>query len=135
MLSACDWYNIFVDQQKQVRNGDERSGYWHVEVDQPGTYEFEMRRWPVESGYGLNDAISETKVTDGVLPAGKAFNIASARIKVGAQEQRVKIYPNDKSARFIFDLEAGKKSIITFFDDAKGKRIVGAYYLYVKRID
>ena len=59
----------------------------------------------------------------------------TARIKVGAQEQRVKIYPNDKSARFIFDLEAGKKSIITFFDDAKGKRIVGAYYLYVKRID
>ena len=135
MLSACDWYNIFVDQQKQVRNGDKRSGYWHVEVDQPGTYEFEMRRWPVESGYGLNDAISETQVTDGVLPAGKAFNIAAARMKVGEIEQSVKVYPSDKSAKFTFDLEAGKTSIITFFDDEHGERILGAYYLYVKRVD
>lgn len=135
MLSACDWYNIFVDQQKQVRNGDKRSGYWHVEVDQPGTYEFEMRRWPVESGYGLNDAISETQVTDGELPAGKAFNIAAARMKVGEIEQSVKVYPSDKSAKFTFDLEAGKTSIITFFDDEQGERILGAYYLYVKRVD
>jgi arylsulfatase A-like enzyme len=135
MLSACDWYNIFVDQQKQVRKGDKKSGYWHVEVDQSGTYEFEMRRWPVESGYGLNDAISETQVTDGILPAGVAFPIASARIIVGDQEQSAKVYPNDKSARFTFELDAGKTSIITFFDDAQGDRIVGAYYLYVKHIE
>lgn len=135
MLSACDWYNIFVDQQKQVRKGDKKSGYWHVEVDQPGTYEFEMRRWPVESGYGLNDAISETQVTDGILPAGIAFPIAAARIIVGEEEQSAKVYPNDKSARFTFELAAGKTSIITYFDDAEGQRIVGAYYLYVNRID
>jgi len=135
MLSACDWYNIFVDQQKQVRKGDKKSGYWHVEVDQPGTYEFEMRRWPVESGYGLNDAISETQVTDGILPPGIAFPIAAARIIVGEEEQSAKVYPNDKSARFTFKLAAGKTSIITYFDDAEGQRITGAYYLYVNRID
>lgn len=135
MLSACDWYNIFVDQQKQVRRGAKKSGYWYVNVDRPGTYEFEMRRWPVESGYGLNDAIEATQVTDGVLPAGVAFPIARARIIVGDQEQSSKIYPTDKSARFTFDLKAGKNSIITFFDDAKGERIVGAYYLYVKRVE
>ena len=134
MLSACDWYNIFVDQQKQVRKGDKKSGYWHVEVDRQGTYEFEMRRWPIESGYGLNDAIDVTQVTDGKLPKGKAFNIAGARIKIGDQEKSTKVYPNDKSARFTFALEAGKNSIITFFDDVQGKRILGAYYLYVKRI-
>ena len=72
---------------------------------------------------------------EGVLPAGKAFNIASARIKVGDQEQSAKVYPYDKSAQFTFDLDAGKTSIITFFDDEKGERIVGAYYLYVKRLD
>lgn len=135
MLSACDWYNIFVDQQKQVRRGAKKSGYWHVDVDQPGTYEFEMRRWPVESGYGLNDAVTTTQVTDGDLPLGVAFDIAGARIKVGDQEQSAKVYPNDKSARFTFDLEAGENSIITFFEDAQEERIVGAYYLYVNRIE
>ena len=135
MLSACDWYNIFVDLQKQVRKGAKKSGYWHVEVDQPGTYEFEMRRWPIESGYGLNDAISATQVTDGILPPGKALNIAGARIKIGDQEQSSKVYPNDKSARFTFELEEGENSIITFFEDPQGERIVGAYYLYVNRVE
>lgn len=133
MLSACDWYNIFVDQQKQVRKGDKKSGKWHVVVDQAGTYEFELRRWPVESGYGLNDAVPATKVTDGILIPGVSFPIASAKIMVGDQEQSIKIDPTDKSARFTFEVKAGETSIYTLFEDAEGKRIVGAYYLYVNR--
>lgn len=133
MLTACDWYNIFVDMQKQVRKGDKKSGYWHVIVDHPGTYDFELRRWPVESGYGLNDSISETKVTDGILPAGVAFPIASARLLIGDQEQTLKVSKNDKSARFTFELDAGETSILTTFYDENGERISGAYYLYVHR--
>jgi len=133
MLTACDWYNIFVDMQKQVRKGAKKSGYWHVVVDQPGTYDFELRRWPVESGFGLNDSISETKVTDGILQKGVAFPIASASIMVGDEEQSTKVSPQDKSARFTFKLHAGKTSILTYFVDGEGKRISGAYYLYVNR--
>lgn len=135
MLTACDWYNIFVDQQKQVRHGDKKSGKWYVVVDEPGTYDFELRRWPVESGYGLSESISETKVTDGTLPAGVAFPIASAMMRVGNQEQTLKVAKHDKSARFTFDLEAGETSIYTLFNDENGDRIVGAYYLYVNRRD
>ena len=133
MLSACDWYNIFVDMQKQVRTGAKKSGYWHVLVEQPGTYDFELRRWPVESGYGLNDSIPGTKVTDGILPAGVSFPIASAEIMVGDKEQRLYVSRNDKSARFTFELDAGKTSILTNFYDENGERIAGAYYLYVHR--
>lgn len=134
MLSACDWYNIFVDQQKQVRKGDQKSGYWHVIVDQSGTYEFELRRWPVESGYALSEAMGETIVTDGILPAGKAFAIASARIQVGDQEKKINVGPHDKSVRFTMDIEAGETSIITDFYDKEETRLLGAYYLYVNRI-
>jgi len=133
MLTACDWYNIFVDQQKQVRNGDKKSGYWHVNVDRPGTYDFELRRWPVESGYSLNDSIPETTVTDGVLPAGVSFPIASARIKVGDQEQSINVADKDKSARFTFELDAGETSILSNFYNETGERIAGAYYLYIHR--
>jgi len=133
MLSACDWYNIFVDMQKQVRNGARKSGYWHVIVDRPGTYDFELRRWPLESGYGLNDSIPETIVTDGILSAGVALPIASAKIKVGGQEQSINVSDNDESARFTFDLDAGETSILSNFNDENGDRIAGAYYLYVHR--
>jgi len=133
MLTACDWYDIFVDMQKQIRLGDKKSGYWHVIVDQPGTYDFELRRWPVESGYGLNDSIPETKVTDGILPAGVAFPIASAKIIVGDEEQTLNVSKKDKSARFTFNLDAGNTSILTNFYDENGERVVGAYYLYVNR--
>ncbi|MBC9867514.1 MAG: sulfatase-like hydrolase/transferase [Opitutae bacterium] len=133
MLTACDWYNVFIDMQKQVRAGSEKSGYWHVVVDRPGLYDFELRRWPIESGYGLNDSISETRVFDGVLPPGVALPIASARIMVGDEEQSAPVTSQDKSARFTFQLEAGETSILTYFDDANGERIVGAYFLYVNR--
>jgi arylsulfatase A-like enzyme len=133
MLSACDWYNVFIDQQKQVRIGEAKSGYWHVDVDQSGVYEFEMRRWPVESGYGLNDSITATQVTDGIFPPGVSFPIASAKIIIGDEEQSTTVTPKDKSARFTFHLDAGETSILTYFNDADGDRILGAYYLYVKR--
>ena len=132
MLSACDWYNIFVDMQKQVRRGASKSGYWHVEVDQPGIYEFELRRWPIESGYRLNDAIPPTVVTDGVLIPGKAFNIASADLSVGSHRWASEVGPNDKSVRFVVELEAGETSILTNFYDESGNRISGAYFLYVR---
>ncbi len=133
LLTACDWYNIFVDMQKQVRNGVNKSGYWHVKVDQSGTYDFELRRWPVESGYALGDAIPETVVTDGILPKGVAFPISSARITIGNKEQNTQVAPGDKSAQFTFELDAGEASIYTLFQDENGKRISGAYYLYVNR--
>ena len=45
-LTACEWLDVFVDQQGQVRKGVEKSGYWLLDVHQPGTYEFELRRCP-----------------------------------------------------------------------------------------
>ena len=133
MLTACDWYQVFIDMQKQARAGEKKSGYWYVVVDQPGTYDFELRRWPIESGYGLNDSIPETQYFDGVQPPGVSFPIAGARIIVGDEEQSAPVTPNDKSARFTFELKAGENSILTYFDDANGERILGAYWLYVNR--
>ena len=52
---------------------------------------------------------------------------------VGDEEQSIAVTPQDKSARFTFELEAGETSLLTYFDDAEGERILGAYYLYVNR--
>lgn len=46
MLTACEWLDIFIDQQKQVRRADLKNGWWELEVAEEGEYEFELRRWP-----------------------------------------------------------------------------------------
>jgi len=131
LLSACEWLDVFVDQQIQVRRGVVRNGVWHVIVDQAGEYEFELRRWPKESGYALNDSLPSLKVTDGTFVKGVAFPISSAGIKIGNQEKWKTGY--DKSAIFKFHLEKGENTIQTWFNNKNNIEIAGAYYLYVQR--
>ncbi|MHB8897506.1 MAG: arylsulfatase, partial [Thermoguttaceae bacterium] len=46
LLTACEWLDVFVDQQRQVRLADRKNGVWHLRVAAPGQYRFELRRWP-----------------------------------------------------------------------------------------
>ncbi len=34
LLTACEWLDVFIDQQSQVRNGELKNGVWHLVVDQ-----------------------------------------------------------------------------------------------------
>ncbi|MEZ6104973.1 MAG: hypothetical protein R3B96_02380 [Pirellulaceae bacterium] len=61
------------------------NGAWHLTVAEAGEYEFELRRWPRESGLRLTDAIDRTEVTDGVYVAGNALPIAAARLRIEDQ--------------------------------------------------
>ena len=70
LLTACEWLDVFVDQQAQVRRGDRKNSWWEIDVDQDGDYAFELRRWPREADTPLVDGLPETPVTDGVLGAG-----------------------------------------------------------------
>jgi hypothetical protein len=75
MLTACEWLDIFIDQQKQVRRADLKNGWWELEVAEEGEYEFELRRWPRGTGLSLRDGLPATPVTDGELE--KAFTSTS----------------------------------------------------------
>ena len=134
LVSACEWLDVFVDQQIQTRYGPKKNGIWHLTVAEAGTYEFELRRWPVESGFGLRQGIPETKVTDGTFVEGVSFPIHAARLKVGSEVKEINISENDVSANFTFDLKAGNIEIQSWFDDEKGAPILGAYYMYVNKI-
>lgn len=133
LLTACEWADVFVDQQAQVRRGERKNGSWHVDVAVPGEYVFELRRWPRDSGLRLCDAIAETRVSDGILPAGPAFPIASARLKIGAFDQARNADPAADCVRFTTALTPGRTSLETWFYDATGAEIAGAYYVDVSR--
>jgi len=134
MLSACEWCDVFVDQQQQVRVASRKNGYWHLTVDQPGTYQFELRRWPSESGLALRDACTATQVTDGMLTDGVALPIARARMMIARKEFACPVADGQEAATFAVELEAGPCLLHTWFDDERQQPICGAYYVYLERM-
>ncbi len=133
LLTACEWLDVFVDQQRQIRGGVRKNGVWHLNVDQPGKYSFELRRWPRESGLALQATIGATDVTDGSYIAGKTLPIESARIKIGDHTRSGTVERGGHAARFTVHLPAGPTTLQTWFLDADGESICGAYYVYVER--
>jgi arylsulfatase len=133
MLSACEWADVFVDQQRQVRLAARRNSYWYLEVAEAGTYTFVLRRWPKESGLALSDGCEETTVTDGRLEPGVALPIARARLFIQGMKFRNKVSPGDAEAVFTVELSAGPAMLHTWFDDERGEPLCGAYYVYVTR--
>ena len=76
----------FVDQQIQIRKGSRKNGRWHLTVDQAGTYQFELCRWPRESGLAVNEGCDSIKVTDGRYPEGESLKIKSAKLNIRSGE-------------------------------------------------
>lgn len=133
MLTACEWLDVFVDQQGQVRRGVKKNGVWHLTVAEPGDYEFELRRWPRESGLKLNAGTAALKVTDGQLVEGVALPVDHGSLKIESFEAAARPDENGQSITFRVPLAPGPVELTTRFLDEQGKEICGAYYVYVKR--
>lgn len=133
-LTACEWADVFVDQQSQVRRGVRKNGLWHIEVAEAGKYAFTLSRWPPDSELRLRDGVDETQVTDGTLTAGPAWPIASAAIRVGDMERRTEVSADASSVRFELSLPIGRTTMQTWFHDSDAKPISGAYYVNVQRL-
>jgi hypothetical protein len=70
----------------------------------------------------------------GGLPTGKALPIARARLKIGAVDDTKPVTAQDKAITFSVRLKAGAKlPLQTWFYDADGKELCGAYFAYVRR--
>ncbi|MBA7570394.1 hypothetical protein ES708_12144 [subsurface metagenome] len=138
MLTACDWLDVFVDQQGQVRRGTRKTGYWCLEVAEAGEYEFELRRWPQEIDIPLMD---KSPTGGAALPISTARIFISDVNHLALEDKRpygfeglVKtVSPGETSAIFTVKLEAGPMALHTWFDDKTRETICSAYYVYVRR--
>jgi arylsulfatase A-like enzyme len=123
LLTACEWLDVFVDQQSQIVRGTRKNSYWNLTVEQPGTYQFELRRWPREADRPL----AEGEGKQGALP------IAQARIFINQREQIQAAPEGSKAVTFTATLPKGPSTLHTWFLDAAQNSICGAYYVYVTR--
>ncbi len=133
LLTACEWLDVFVDQQVQVRRATQKNGVWHLIVDRPGTYTFTLRRYPSEADAKLDASMPPIDVTDGTFIAANSLPIASARMTI--ESQTMTGQPNDKgtAVEFTTTLDAGPTELQTWFVDENGNDICGAYFVEVRR--
>jgi len=145
VLTACDWLDVFIDQQPQISQGIRKNSYWCLDVSQAGDYEIELRRWPKETDSPI---AGQCKMDDrnGNI-GGTALPIVSASIYIGGMELRSsvaekrpygfegltkEVTPEDKSITFDVHLKPGPIYLHTFFH-LKDQGTIGAYYAYVTR--
>ena len=133
-LTACEWMDVFVDQQLQIRLAAHKNSYWHLTIGTAGRYEFELRRWPRESGLRLTEACPPAELTDGSLDEGVALPIARARVFLAGKRMVQETDADAHGATFTVDLEEGPVQLHTWFDDERGRPLCGAYYVYVERL-
>jgi arylsulfatase A-like enzyme len=123
-LMSHDWHGPKVPwSQHAVRNGTAADGFWAVEIERDGTYQFELRRWPEEVDAPINEAI----------PGGKAIDVTKARLKVADVDETQTVPTEARAVTFQVRLKAGKTQLQTWFMDDKGTSR-GAYYVYAKRL-
>jgi arylsulfatase A-like enzyme len=133
LLSPADWEDSFLDQGAQVRSGLRRNGAWNIEVATAGEYEVSLRRWAAEADLPIPAGRPIVKHADGQFPAGVALPVASARLKLGGFDATKPVAQMDKVVMFTTKLPAGRTKLQTWFLDADGKEICGAYYVTVRR--
>jgi hypothetical protein len=129
--------------QRQVRQGQPCLGYWEVCVEQTGTYEFDLRRWPCEAGHGLRDGIDGDDVVfrrDAIAEVewpmytgGKALDIRTACLEIGSGPQHSVPVGEGDAAVFRVELEAGDTRVRAFFSNNRGL-LQSPYYVYVRRL-
>ena len=124
MITACEWMDVFVDQQVQIERGVRKNSYWLLQVNQAGEYDFELRRWPCESDIALMDG------EDGntALPIAAArFFLSGVSLEAAGSEafsfngNRKEVLPGDKSVTFTANLEAGPITLHAWFERTKSQ--------------
>lgn len=133
-LTPCDWQDVFLDTQGQIRRGPKKNGAWGLYVEKAGEYEFALRRWPFEADTAIDAAVPQYKGVDGSYREGTALPVSSARLRVGNTERSGKVAPGQKVTSFQLRLEQGPVDAQTWFLDANGEELCGAYYVYVRRV-
>lgn len=116
-LNPHDWQVTAQSQSvwnhRQVERGMIGNGFWAVDVEMAGTYEFELRRWPAH----MDSTMEATE----------------ARIRVGDQQLSQEVTADQTAARFALELEAGPTTVQTWLTLPDGRER-GAYFVYVDRV-
>ena len=119
---------------RQIRNGMLVNGYWEVEFATPGSYTFELRRWPREANQAITGDLPPLAAVDGgkEVQAGNPLPINNAGIEVNGKTEEKAVSATDKAVIFELELDAGPAQLKASFSGPDDTNL-GAYYVYVRK--
>ena len=123
-ITCHDWHNEESGtawNQEQIRQGKPCNGHWIIEVATPGTYRFELRRWPREEDLPMRAGLPGGQIN--WYHGGKALSLRRARVRIGDSEQSTDIGPEQRAVLFDFRLGLGRSCLQTWLTDAEGNDI------------
>ncbi|MBA4186687.1 MAG: hypothetical protein C0467_01585 [Planctomycetaceae bacterium] len=137
-LTSGDWEGIYADNTGFVRDavGGPNGGHWHILVEEPGEYEFTLRRWPEQTKAALGDKYepSEKSPSNKAKQVTRGFpTIATASIDIAGVKAAAKADPKATGAVITAKLPAGKTKLKAWFTDADGKDLCGAFFVTVRK--
>ena len=117
LLHSHDWHPTAGGNspwhQNHVRNGFIGNGYWAVNVEQAGSYEVTLRRWPAQ--------------------LDKPLEATMARVQVGEVSAELEVDAAATHASFKLDLPAGPARLQSWLSLPEGKQR-GAFFVYIRRL-
>ena len=122
--------------QYMIREGKGDGGYWAVEIEEEGTYKFELYRWPPETKIPLVETTppGEDVPGDRRYPPGVALDIYSATMTINRDSWTGNV-DNEKTA-YVFEafLSKGPYDLRATFKLVEGSEIP-VYYIKITKVD
>jgi hypothetical protein len=137
-LTSGDWEGIYADNTGHIREavGGSAGGHWHILVEEPGDYEFVLRRWPEQAATALGDKYEPSVRSPATRPNLKTVSfptIALAKLAIAGVKAETKADAKATSASLSVKLPAGKTKLEARFADAGGKDLCGAFFVTVRK--
>jgi arylsulfatase len=138
-LNSGDWEGIYADNTGFVREavGGPTGGHWNIFIEQPGDYEFTLRRWPEQTKAALGEKYEPSQRFPSNKPNVKtvAFpTIAKAKVDVAGVHLTTIAEPDSSAALVVAkNLPRGKTMLKAYFTDAFDQDLCGAYFVTVSR--
>lgn len=138
-LTSGDWEGIYADNSGFVREavGGPTGGHWHIQVEQPGDYEFTLRRWPERTGAALGDKYEPSPKSPSNKPNVKTAgfpSIARAKLEIAGKRTQTTADPKATAATIRITLPAGRTQLKAWFADASDEDLCGAFFVTARRV-
>ncbi|GAB3649819.1 arylsulfatase [Echinicola sediminis] len=132
MTGKLDW----AWHQYGAINAVQASGIWKIEIVADGEYKIGLRRFPRESGLGINAVFPEEQNSRRIerpAPASTKADFSEAFLYVGKHKLTKPINQGDDEVTYTLDVSAGKYDVEAQLIDKLG-RVYPAYYMYIEKL-
>lgn len=122
--------------QYGAANASQAAGRWKIEFVEDGEYNIILRRFPRESGLGINDTFPGQEKTielDRVMPEGEKSDFEKAFLYVAGIQESADIQQDQDEVTFTAFIPAGRYDLEARLIDKENK-MHPAYYLYIEKL-